>query len=290
MQNTLAFNVDDNVISDKPAKIIKLFDNNSADFVADKRPPNIPHRAESIKSLDDINLISNYFLENGQYRDYMMFILGICSGLRISDLCSLNVIDVLNEDMTYKDSIDIVEKKTGKKSCNSEDKCLITPAMRYALDIYFSHHKIKSLYEPLLYSRKVSENGEHRITTDTGWRVMKAAQRDLGIKYNIGSHSMRKTFANIAACVGDSNNLDMSKLLQVQHMLKHGDYKTTMRYLNLNSVFTSKARHDVSDFVLGKTDINDLTEALYKSEDNVDNKLDTILSLLDKIIDITEAE
>ena len=101
----------------------------------------IPHSAECIKSLDDIRAIQNFYLSNGRYRDYMMFTVGICTGFRISDLVSLNVSDVINEDGSFKDYIDIIEKKTGKKSSNNDDKCVITEAMKLAISIYFSHHK-----------------------------------------------------------------------------------------------------------------------------------------------------
>ena len=79
----------------------------------------------------------------------------------------------------------------------------------------------------------------------------------------------------------------MNKLLQIQHILKHSDYKTTMRYLNLNSLFTERARRDVSDFVLGKTEYNDLGEALMSKKNSLESqKLDKILSLLDELTEM----
>ena len=255
--------------------------------VVNINPERIPHPAEFIRSLDDIRAIQNFYLNNGRYRDYMMFTVGICTGLRVSDIVSLNISDVLNKDGSFKEYIDIVEKKTGKRSANIDDKCLITEAMRLAIRTYLKHHKIKDYNEPLMYSRKSDGNGEHRIKEESGWRIIKQAQRALGITYNLGSHSMRKTFANIAACCGRESNIDMNKLVQVQHMLKHGDYKTTMRYLNLNSVFTSRARQDVSDFVLGKTEYNDLTAALVKNESESE-KYSKILELLNELIETEE--
>ena len=248
---------------------------------------NIPHAAEFIHSLDDIRAIQNYYLSNGRHRDYMMFTVGICTGLRISDIVSLNISDVLNEDGSFKEYIDIIEKKTGKRSANLDDKCLITEAMRLAIGTYLNHHEIKSYNEPLMYSKKSDRNGEHRIKEESGWRIIKQAQRALGLNYNLGSHSMRKTFANIAACCGTESNIDMNKLIQVQHMLKHGDYKTTMRYLSLNSVFTSRARQEVSDFILGKTEYNDLTEALI-NKDSESQKYSKILELLNELIETDE--
>ena len=47
------------------------------------------HKAEPIKSLDDINRISQYLICQRRYRDNMLFICGINFGLRISDLLRL---------------------------------------------------------------------------------------------------------------------------------------------------------------------------------------------------------
>lgn len=61
------------------------------------------HAAEPIKSMEDINRISQYLIENKRYRDNMLFIVGINFGLRVSDLrllkfcCNLSVDDVGNK-------------------------------------------------------------------------------------------------------------------------------------------------------------------------------------------------
>ena len=47
-------------------------------------------------------------------RDYCLFILGINSGLRISDLLTLKVSDVTDEKGKIKDRISLREQKTGK--------------------------------------------------------------------------------------------------------------------------------------------------------------------------------
>lgn len=47
-------------------------------------------------------------------RDYCLFVLGINSGLRISDLLTLNVSDVINHQGKISDRITLREKKTNK--------------------------------------------------------------------------------------------------------------------------------------------------------------------------------
>ena len=64
---------------------------------------------EAIKSLNDIHNIER-ILKRANYRDYVLFKLGINLGLRISDLLNLNVSDIKNKNI-----ISLIEKKTKKK-------------------------------------------------------------------------------------------------------------------------------------------------------------------------------
>nr|WP_255524701.1 tyrosine-type recombinase/integrase [Alicyclobacillus sp. SO9] len=62
------------------------------------------------KQIDSIKKI----LKATNLRDYCLFILGINSGLRISDLLKLNIRDVMDERGRVRDRISIRETKTGK--------------------------------------------------------------------------------------------------------------------------------------------------------------------------------
>ena len=70
------------------------------------------HTSEPIKSIEDIDRVSNYLLSNGRYRDNMLFIVGINFGLRVSDLRSLRFTNLINDDCTFRDRFAIFEKKT----------------------------------------------------------------------------------------------------------------------------------------------------------------------------------
>ncbi|MFZ2783834.1 MAG: tyrosine-type recombinase/integrase, partial [Sediminibacterium sp.] len=47
-------------------------------------------------------------------RDYLLFVMGINTGLRISDLINLTFKDVLQDSRTVTETIKVKEKKTGK--------------------------------------------------------------------------------------------------------------------------------------------------------------------------------
>ena len=65
---------------------------------------------EPIRKVEDIRKVEKILAKQSK-RDYVLFVLGTNSGLRISDILRLNVADV--RDKTH---IQITEKKTDRKS------------------------------------------------------------------------------------------------------------------------------------------------------------------------------
>ena len=68
---------------------------------------------EPIRDTKKIDRMKKYLKEKST-RDYCLFVLGINSGLRISDLLSLQVKDVAEDNGKLKERITITEQKTGK--------------------------------------------------------------------------------------------------------------------------------------------------------------------------------
>ena len=96
------------------------------------------------KKIDSIKKI----LKATSLRDHCLFILGINSGLRISDLLKLKITDVVNEKRKLKDRISIREKKTNKYK-----NFPISDTARKALEQYLQTRDYQ-LDEPLFISRK----------------------------------------------------------------------------------------------------------------------------------------
>lgn len=68
---------------------------------------------EPIRDIRKIEKMKKY-LKAKSLRDYCLFVLGINSGLRVSDLLNLKVGDVEDENGKLKDRIRLTEQKTGK--------------------------------------------------------------------------------------------------------------------------------------------------------------------------------
>ena len=70
---------------------------------------------EPIRDKKQLKALSEYFLKQGQPRNYTMVVLGACTVLRISGLLRLKWEDVYDEkQQNFRTHVTIREKKTGK--------------------------------------------------------------------------------------------------------------------------------------------------------------------------------
>ncbi|WP_200411452.1 tyrosine-type recombinase/integrase [Virgibacillus salexigens] len=140
-------------------------------------------------------------------RDYILFLLGINSGLRVGDMLNLKV-----KDVKEKKIVTIQEGKTKKKR-----KIYITNIY----DEIQSYVKIVQS-EWLFPSRK----GDKPISTTQAYRQLNKAGEMVDIPEGIGTHTMRKTFGYHFY----KQYRDMEKLQQI---LNHSDIKVTKRYIGI---------------------------------------------------------
>lgn len=110
-------------------------------------------------------------------RSYMLFVMGINTGLRISDLLSLRV-----EDVKDKTHIKIKEQKTGKNKL-----FFINPSLTLELESYISDLKPNSF----LFASK--NNPESNISRFMAHRLLKKIADEFEVE-SFSAHSMRKTF------------------------------------------------------------------------------------------------
>ncbi len=164
---------------------------------------------EPIRSKKQIEAIK-YYLESRSLRDYLLFVLGINSGLRISDLLSLKI-----DDVKGKDRIVLREKKTSKiKDFPLSDTC------KKAIQKYLDNIEYQSNW--LFKSKK----GDRPITRIQAYRIINRAARSINIKEAIGTHTLRKTFGYWAY----KNGVDVTK---IQKLLNHSAPSVTLAYLGI---------------------------------------------------------
>lgn len=189
------------------------------------------HRAEPIKSLDDINRITQYLIGQERYRDNMLFICGINFGLRVSDLLSLRFCSIINDDLSFKDEFPLLEKKTKNTRKVRKNRWLsVNDAVVEAVTLYLTH--VPSRLDDYMF-RSESPNGKDRnrpLSRAAVDLILKGIKADLGLDAHMSSHSLRKTFGYHQMAM---DNNDPRKLLILQKMFGHSSATQTMEYIGI---------------------------------------------------------
>jgi len=163
---------------------------------------------EPIREKEIVAEIKAYLKERNQ-RNYILFLLGVDTGLRISDILQLRVKDVQGW------RIDIKEKKTKKMKRIRMSKELKSEIRKYCED--------KNKNDFLIKSRK----GKNQpITRAMAYVILKQVADEFGID-NIGCHSLRKTF-------GYMFYHQFKDVAALQEIFNHSDPKITLRYIGIN--------------------------------------------------------
>lgn len=172
-----------------------------------------------IKDKNDINRMCEYFKAAGDYRMYAIFMVGINTAYRISDILSLRWGDILNESGEFWRK----EKKTGKWRFICLNQTLLN-----ALDLYRQKTDVAVSSEAYVFpaSRSCYETAARQDVD----RKLKRAVADLGIAAHAGTHLMRKTFAYHYL----TGAADRSRALeQLMLLLGHSSPRITLSYAGI---------------------------------------------------------
>jgi integrase len=145
-----------------------------------------------------------------------MFMIGINTGLRVSDILKLKVSYFRNTD-----HLKIIEKKTGK-----EKRLLINPALKRELKKYMSK---MADHEYLIQSRRGENMPLSRVTA---YKILRAAAKKCNIK-EIGTHTMRKTF-------GYFHYQQNKNIAVLMNIFNHSSEALTLRYIGVNQDLQDK--------------------------------------------------
>lgn len=165
------------------------------------------------------------FLKEQSQRNYMLGLLGMTFGLRICDLINLTVKNVTEDVEIITDLsnsrqyvIKVVEKKT-----NKEKEIYIN---EYIYKQIREFCKNKSSYRYLFESRN-SKDGSKAIGETQASRIIKNAAKKIGLKYDVSSHSLRKTYA--FTIYADTKDINL-----VADLLNHSNTMVTRKYIGID--------------------------------------------------------
>ena len=165
------------------------------------------HIAEPIKNKKDIQRIEQYLKEHNK-RDYVIWALGLNSGLRVSDIVGLNVSDVVNQTHIY-----IIEKKTQKKKA------------------FYINNKLKKVLKEFTKGRDLNEplflGKQHkRLNRSQVYRFITRTCKELGIRAKVSTHTMRRTF-------GYHHYQKFKDAIILQKIFNHSSQRITLMYIGV---------------------------------------------------------
>lgn len=170
---------------------------------------------QPIREPEQIQQIKDYLKEKNA-RNYILFVMGINTGLRISDILKLKVGDVQGSHISMR------EMKTGKQK-----RIQITSALKRELR-WFSEGR--EVGEYLLKSRK----GKNRpIGRSMAYKILKSTAAEFGLD-EIGTHTLRKTY-------GYHMYMQTKNIALLMEIFNHSSEKVTLRYIGVNQDAMDKA-------------------------------------------------
>lgn len=163
---------------------------------------------EPIRSPELVEDVADY-LRDWNERNYIMYMMGIYSGLRISDILRLKIRDVKG-----RNSISLRERKTGKQRIFE-----INPILKRALDDYCQGK------DPDDYLIKSREQYNRPITRSMAYKILRVAADEFGIE-SMGTHTLRKTF-------GYHFYNQTKDVVTLQKIFNHSHPGVTLRYIGI---------------------------------------------------------
>lgn len=187
-----------------------------------RRGDDVGYDIQPIRDTDKLIAVQMQLAENA--RNEFMFLLGINSGLRISDLLWLKVRDVaIGEHMVTR------ELKTGKIR-----RFFINDQLRPLIDEYI---KGKQPDEYLFASNRYPFLPISRVQA---YRILRAAGEAVGL-HHVGTHSLRKTF-------GYHHYRRYRDIVTLQMIFNHSDQRETLDYIGWTQQLVDES---LTDFFLG---------------------------------------
>ncbi len=197
--------------------------------------------------IPDIKKILNYFEDNKKWECYLLFVFSCNMARRIGDTLSLTWKHIFYSDGEMReDLLPIAEDKTDKLASPH-----INSAVKKAITVYIENTKLNPADDEYANPIFIQTSGKYkgRVITADGYRkALKKAAEAVGIKYNIGTHSPRKTFGMISKLLHPNDPYCMELL---RNIYNHTDSKTTEHYIGMTREMINKFYDDMGEFFEG---------------------------------------
>ncbi len=179
---------------------------------------------EPIRDKKQLAHVKHLLKGQGRARDLLLFVVGINTALRISDLLHLRIGDFLDENGQVKTRFSIREEKRGKRH-----EVIVNDSIREALKDYLkAYPDVTRERTHFMFFSTTSRRPMYTqpLTRGQAWKWVSAICHDAGLRGNFGTHTLRKTWGYHARRQGVDIALIMTKL-------NHSNLAYTKRYLGI---------------------------------------------------------
>ena len=207
---------------------------------------------------DEIRRVSGCFTGMYEVRNRGLFMIGVSTGGRISELLSLRVGDVYQNkkpvtDLLYGKSIVKGGEVSRSVPVNADGRKAIDALVNW----HHRHYSSIASKRPLFPSRHKS--GTVPLHRQTAHAILKTAFIEAGLNGHIATHSLRKSFAQrLYDKTGD--------IYLVQELLGHRNISTTQKYLGVNYADAKAAVEAIA--LISESDRNHLSSDSLKTIDD----------------------
>ena len=187
---------------------------------------------------DEIGRVSAAFTGSYEVRNRALFMIGVSTGGRISELLGLRIGDVWQNGRAVTD---LLFDRSIVKGGETSRAVPVNSDGRGAIDALVAWHSAQ--YDNTEPSRPLfpSRNGQGKqpMSRRTAHNVFKDAFVSAGLNGHIATHSLRKSFTQrLYEQTGD--------IFAVQEMLGHRNVATTQKYLGVNYASVRKAVEEMA--------------------------------------------
>ena len=173
---------------------------------------------------NEIRKVAECFDGTYAVRNRGLFVLGVSTGGRISELLSLKVSDVYQNGAAVTDLLfDLSVVKGGEVSRAVPVNVDGREAIEGLINWHREHYGAVDKDRPLFPSRQ----GDQAMNRRTAHAVLKTAFEAAGLNGKLATHSMRKSFAQRLY-------EETADIFAVQEVLGHKNVATTQAYLGVN--------------------------------------------------------
>ena len=227
----------------------KIIISNPMEFITVPKAANTLPRVLSLK---EIELLSEQMDGDSpkDIRDYAIEQLLFASGLRVSELVSLNLGDI---------DFDMKEVRVIGKG----DKQRIVPVGRSALEALQRYLSCRATFKPVDNAFFVNRFGT-RLTVRSVSKYIKQAANKCGLEGKVTPHKLRHSFATQLLING-------ADLRMVQEMLGHANLGTTQIYTHVDVAHLRDVYNKAHPRATAKANSDEVNQELDKSLDILDN-------------------